>query len=268
MLLGASSAEASTTIGQLTPTGASPQNCGPSSGGYVQPTVSSGRTYVVPANGLRITSWSTAALPTSGQQVYLLVLRPLGGNSYLGVAHDGPRPLVASALNTFLVNLPVKPGDVLGINAGLATNFPTGCGFLVTGETGESGSYPNPPPNDGMQGTFTPNPGSRANITAEVEVTSAFSFGAVTRNKKKGTATLTINAAGPGTFSLAGKGLKGQQATLGNTTGAVSLPVIATGKVKRKLRDRGKANVSASVTYTPNGGAANTQSEPVKLKKR
>ena len=263
-----STATATTTIGQLASSGSSPQNCGPSSGGYVQSTVTSGRSYAVPANGVRITSWSTAALATAGQELSLLVLRPLGGTSYLTVTHDGPHLLTPSAVNTFQANFTVKPGDVLGLNPDLSTNFPTGCGFVVAGETGEAGSFPDPPPADGDSGTFTPNPGNRLNVTAEVEVSNAFSFGATTRKKKKGTATITTNAAGPGTFSLAGKGLKGQQATLGNTVGTVSLPVVATGKAKRKLKRQGKAKVNASVTFTPEGGSANTQSESVKLIKK
>jgi hypothetical protein len=48
----------------------------------------------------------------------------------------------------------------------------------------------------------------------------------------------------------------------------VSLPVIATSKTRRKLRSSGKARVTLSVTYTPDGGTANTQTEKVKLIKK
>ena len=267
-LLWVAPAAATTTIGQLTPSGAASQNCGPSSGAYVQSTVTSGPSYAVPANGVRITSWSTVALATAGQSVSLFVFRPLGGDSYMTVAHEGPHALNPLAVNSFPVNIAVKPGDLLGLNADLSTNFPAGCGFVVPGETGEFGSFPNPPPSDGASGTFFPASGNRVNVKAEVEVSNAFSLGAVSRNKKKGTATITVDGTGPGTFSLGGKGLKGQQASLGNVAGTVSIPVIATGKAKKKLRSQGKAKVNPSVTFTPDGGAANTQSARVKLIKK
>jgi hypothetical protein len=267
-LLAATPATATTTIGQLAPAGATSQNCGPSSGGYVQQTVTSGRSYAVPANGVRITSWSTAAHPmTAGQQMALRVLRPLGGASFQGVTHDGPRSLTPSSVNTFQVNLAVKPGDVLSLDSG-GSNFPAACGFLVSGENGEYNSFPNPPPADGASETFFAATGAKVNVTAEVEVTNAFSFGAMTRNKKKGRGTAIVHAAGPGSFALSGRGLKAQQAPLGNTVGDVILQVIPKGKVKKKLRQRGKARVTVSVTYTPDGGAAGTQSLKLKLLKK
>jgi hypothetical protein len=267
-LLSASPAIAATTLGQLTPVGATSQNCGPSSGAYVQATVSSGPSYALPANGLRITSWSTSALATSGQQVSLMVFRRLSGDSFMTVTHDGPHTLIPSVVNTFQINLAVQPGDVLGLNPDTSTSFPTGCGFLAAGETGEFGSFPNPPPADGASGTFFRNTDRRLNATAEVEVSNAFSFGATSRNKKKGNATTMVHAAGPGTFTLGGSGLKAQQATLGNLVGDASLQVVPKGKVKKKLRQQGKTRVTISVTYTPSGGTANTQSAKVKLVKR
>ena len=266
MLLGASSAEASITLGQTSPTGSTPQNCGPTSGGYIQPTVTSGTTYVVPAAG-RITSWSTAALSTAGQQLSLLVVRPLGGSSFLGVTHDGPHALTPSAKNTFATSLTVKAGDILGLDS-FNTNFPTACGFVVPGEK-ELGSFPDPPPDDGQSGTFTPNTGNRLNATAEFDPSNSFSLAGTSRNKKKGQATVTVNLPGPGTVSLAGKGLKAQAATLSIATGgSLALQVIGKGKVARKLRGGGKARVTPSFTFTPTGGSANTQSEPVKLIKK
>jgi hypothetical protein len=47
--------------------------------------------------------------------------------------------------------------------------------------------------------------------------------------------------------------------------GSVALGVIPNSKTRKKLLKKGKARVTASVTYTPTGGTANTQSEPVKL---
>jgi hypothetical protein len=266
-LLWVSPAGATTTIGQLPALSATPQNCGPSSGGYLQSTVTSGTSYTVPANGIRITAWSTRTLSTSGQQLALTVYRPLGGSVFQAVTHDGPHPLTPLAINRFSVNIPVRGGDLLGLDSD-GTNFPTACGFGVAGETGEYNSFPNPPPADGDSQTFNQVSGDRLNVTAEIEVSSAFSFGAVTRNKKKGKATAVVHAAGPGSFVLSGKGLQTQQASLGNTAADVSLPVVATGKTRKKLRSKGKARVTVSVAYAPQGGAANTQAEKIKLVKK
>jgi hypothetical protein len=266
ILLPVASAQASITLGQTSPTGSTPQNCGPSSGGYIQPTVTSGTTYVVPAAG-RITSWSTTALGTSGQQLTLLIVRPLGGSSYLGVTRDGPHLLTPSAKNTFATALNVKAGDILGLDS-FNTNFPTACGFVVPGEL-ELGSFPDPPPDDGESGTFTPNTGNRLNASAVFDPSNSFSFAGTSRNKKKGQATVTVNLPGPGTVSLAGKGLKAQAATLAIAAGgSLALPVIGKGKVAKKIRARGKAAVTPSLTFTPVGGSANTQSQPLKLIKK
>ena len=50
--------------------------------------------------------------------------------------------------------------------------------------------------------------------------------------------------------------------------GTVKLLVKAKGKTKRKLNKSGKAKVKVSVTFTPTGGAPNTQVKPVKLIKK
>lgn len=264
-LLCPSPAAAATAIGQLPPSGASPQNCGPSSGAYVQASVTSDRSYAVPANGVRITSWSTTALATGGQTVSLFVFRPLAGDSYMTVAHDGPHTLNPLAVNTFSVNLAVKPGDLLGLNPDLSTNFPTACGFVVSGEVGEFGSFPNPPPADGSSGTFFSNPGNRVNVNARVEVSNAFSVDALTRNKRRGTVTVTVSGVGPGRFVFWGKRFKPQEATLGNSAGAVTLTAVPAGKLKRKLLRKGKARATVFVNFTPDGGDTNVQSQPVKL---
>jgi hypothetical protein len=97
---------------------------------------------------------------------------------------------------------------------------------------------------------------------------SEFSFGEVRKNKRKGTAKLTVNVPGPGGLDLAmTKKVKGAdvQAAAG---GPVQLTVRPKGKAKEKLNEIGKAKVNAKVTYTPEGGEPNTESKKVGLKKR
>jgi hypothetical protein len=94
-----------------------------------------------------------------------------------------------------------------------------------------------------------------------------FTFGKLKLNKKKGTALLTINTPGPGIVRLFGKGIKSKNVA---TSGPQSytLPVIPVGKTKKKLKKHHQLKVKISVTFTPTGGTANTQSETIRLKKK
>src|SRR5262245_644141 len=89
----ASPAMPSVTIGQIALT---PGPICSTTVDRVQPVVSSGNTYSVPANGT-ITSWSTNAGPMPGQ-LKMKVFRPVGGDSYRVVGHDGPRDLTVNAV--------------------------------------------------------------------------------------------------------------------------------------------------------------------------
>jgi hypothetical protein len=65
----------------------------------------------------------------------------------------------------------------------------------------------------------------------------------VTRNKKKGTATLQVEIPNPGTLALSGKGVKprGAAAAVSVPAGTAKLVVKARGKKKtKKLEQTGK----------------------------
>ena len=102
-----------------------------------------------------------------------------------------------------------------------------------------------------------------------------FTFGKVKRNTKKGTATLTVDVPGPGEIALGGTGVKPQRPVFGFrgrskpvvAAGPVKLKIKATGKKKQKLNETGKVKVKVKVTFTPTGGAPNTESKKVKLKR-
>jgi hypothetical protein len=104
---------------------------------------------------------------------------------------------------------------------------------------------------------------------------NAFRFGRLRRNKRRGTAILTVILPGPGTVSLAGKGVAAghgrRPAAASKAVGAagpVKLPIRARGKAKRRLRRRGKVKLRVKVTYTPTGGSPNTRAKSVKLIRR
>jgi hypothetical protein len=94
-----------------------------------------------------------------------------------------------------------------------------------------------------------------------------FSFGKVKKNKKKGTAKLTIEIEqGPGELDLAKtKKVKADDEAV-EAEGDEKLNIKPKGKATKKLRKNGNAKVKAEVTYTPDGGEPNMRSKKVKLK--
>ena len=114
--------------------------------------------------------------------------------------------------------------------------------------------------------------GNGADIGAgEAQPSNAIALGKLKKNKKKGTATLTVFLPTPnvGTVSLAGKGLKPQSTTIAGTQPTLTLKVIPSGRaVKKALRKKGKRKVAINVTYQPLDNAALTQTRKTKLVKK
>jgi hypothetical protein len=284
-LASASAATASTTIGQLAPTSTTPAcNAGPID--FFNQTVTSGTGYVVPAGGVAVTSWSTFVPAGAGQMLVMKVFRKIGEPGiYQVVGHDGPRQLTPVGVNTFPVNIAVKPGDVLGLNDSTATTATNTCLFSVPGEISPFERVGDLA--DGGAGNFIPtgDADNRLNVSAVVgfEPSNAFSFGKLKRNTNAGTAVLKVNVPGPGKLELTGKGVKPQRqarasALVSKTVaaaGTVKLAIKPKSKVKKKLNDQGTAKVKVKITYTPDGtatgdvvGDPKTQTKRVKLVKK
>jgi hypothetical protein len=104
-------------------------------------------------------------------------------------------------------------------------------------------------------------------------VSNAFTIGTISRNKKKGNATITVNLPDPGQLVGSGTGVKASSAggaviSKSVGTGQATLVVKAKGKKRRKLNATGKVKLNVAITFTPTGGKSNTQSLKVKLKKK
>jgi hypothetical protein len=95
----------------------------------------------------------------------------------------------------------------------------------------------------------------------------SFTIGTLNRNKKKGSAVLTVNVPGSGLLTAGGKGLKSISAS---PTGgdSVQLPLKASGKQRSKLATKGKVKLKVTLSWTPTGGVATTQPYKVKLRKK
>jgi hypothetical protein len=101
---------------------------------------------------------------------------------------------------------------------------------------------------------------------AELQPSNVFTLGKLKRNKKKGTATLTVNLPQPssGTLTLEGKGLKRKIAAIAGEA-TKRFKVASKGGVRKALRKRGKRKVKIKVTYTPTGNASATLTRKTKL---
>lgn len=103
---------------------------------------------------------------------------------------------------------------------------------------------------------------------------NAFTVGKAALNKRRGTATLTVNVPSAGELVASGKGVKAAssfpraQSSKSVPPGSAQLVIRARGKKKRKLDETGKVTLSIAITFTPTGGDPNTQSMKVTLKKR
>jgi hypothetical protein len=255
------------TVGQLAP-GTAQANCNQEND-WIQPTVTSGNSYVLPGAGT-ITSWSTNAAAGPDQMLAMKIFRKTGDpDVYTVVGHDGPRPLAGGLVNTFPASIPVKVGDLLGLNATNAGTTNNACFFEVPGESNFFffGNL-----NDGQAAAFNDETGNRLNATAVFVPTNSFTVGGITRNKKKGTATITVNVPNTGELTASGIGAKAAGAAVISKaiTGPSSTQLLikAKGKKKRKLFETGKAKLNLAVTYTPTGGDPSTQSLKVKLRKK
>ena len=97
-------------------------------------------------------------------------------------------------------------------------------------------------------------------------------FGQLTLNRKKGTAQLTVNVAGPGTLDVGGSGLAPRHLARRSVAaaGPVKVLIKARGNAKGKLNRKGKVSLNATVTYAASGGVAtpSVQTRKVKLRKR
>jgi hypothetical protein len=233
----------------------------------VQLSVASGNSYTMPGAGT-ITSWSTRANATAAQTWTLKVFRAVGGATYRVVGHSGPHALSPSAVNTFPANVQVQAGDLLGFHSALVNS-----GLIYPGEPADQRAFRFGNLADGQAGDFMPAGGDRLNIAAVFDPSNDFSVLRKKRNKRRGTAVLTVRVPNSGELALAGKGVKrvsAARARLAKTVtapGKVKLKVRPKGKVRRKLNSSGKAAVRAKVTFTPTGGDPRTKSIRVKLRK-
>jgi hypothetical protein len=250
-------AVASVTIGQLAPGPPSP-GCITSNVDYLQPSVTGGNLYVARQAGT-ITSWTTNSSGAGAHYVIKVFRRTTDPDVFQVIAHSSS-VLLAAGINTVPVNLPVKSGDMLGLNE---TGPANSCTFTMLGDNvlSRGGSL-----SDGSTGTFGPQNNVRLNLSADLVPDNGFTLGAITRDRKGGTATVTATTSNPGLVTLSGRGLRKRAARNLAVAGPVSFRLVPIGKTARRLARRGRVTVSATMTFFPTGGDPNVQSIRVRLR--
>jgi hypothetical protein len=229
-----------------------------------QPTVTSGNSYVAPGTGT-ITSWTTYGGPSGGVELSLKVFRLTAAPAtYQAVGHSGPHPVSANgtAGNTFPANIPVKPGDVLGVN---------GSSYCVLSVPGEQYRYYLGDLPDGQQAAFSTGNNFRLNVQATFVPDNAFTAGKVKRNTNKGTATVSFDLPNAGDLAGSGSGARVSSASAAESkavqAGVAKLKVKAKGSKRRTLDRTGQVTLKLKITYTPTGGDPKTQKLKLKLLK-
>jgi hypothetical protein len=256
-LAAASPAAATMTIGQL-PAAPPAPNC-TTGFDYLQPSVTGGNLYVAKQAGT-ITSWSTNSAGVGATYVLKVFRRTSDPESFQVITHSPPHVLTAG-LNTVSVSLPVKSGDMLGYHE---TGPANSCTFPQPGDNvlNRSGNLA-----DGSAGTFAPLNDVRLNLLAVLAPDNSFTLSSLIRDRRRGTATITVKTSNPGLVAIAGKGMKKRASKTLAVAGPVSFPVTTIGKTKHKLERKGRIVVPVSITFFPTGGDPSTQSFNVKLKR-
>jgi hypothetical protein len=256
-----------------------------------------GGQYAAPFAGV-ITSWSFQSSSGGGSSpVKFKVGRRAGGDNFTIVGDSEFKNISAvDALSTFPVRIPVLAGDLIGLHTEPASVFL--CARAATGYVVHQSAFGEEVA-VGATATFSPMNDQQLGVSARLEPDCDsdgfgdetqdpdialckdrnFSFGRLKRNKKRGTATLTVEVPGPGTLVLVGKGLVKQRlgpasraasalAKAVSAAGQVKLTVEPKGKKRRRLDGTGTVKVKPKVTYTPSGGLPNTKARRIKLSKR
>jgi hypothetical protein len=230
-----------------------------------------GGTAVSPSTGM-LSAWHIRlGTDTAAQTIRFRVVHRNADDTFAIIA-SGPLESVPAGAGTytFPLNLTIHAGDQIAMDAD--------SGLQITWRaplTGAASHEFNPSPLDG-ESTAPPvftNPDFDHTFNAVLDATNSFTLGAVTRDKKKGTATVQAQVSNPGQLtgsgtgaSVASAGARASQTISG--PGPATLTVRAAGKKKRKLKRTGKVKLNLSITFTPTGGDPNTLPLTVKLKRK
>jgi hypothetical protein len=246
------------TIGQL-PTAAPSPRCTVEAD-YLQPSVTGGNLYIARQAGT-ITSWSTNSFNSGATYVFKVFRRTSDPDVFQVIAHSEPHSLLPG-LNTVPVSIPVRSGDMIGLNE---SGTPNSCTFVMPGDSVLS--HPGDL-SDGAGGEFSAVDAVRLNLSAVLVPSNEFTLGTVTRDRRRGSASVTAYVSNPGLVTISGNGLRRQVEKTVAVPGPVPFHIASAGSFKRRLERKGKVTVSPTVTFYPAGGDPASKSITVRLRMR
>lgn len=176
------------------------------------------------------------------------------------------RPL-ACAVATWAADIPgaqlYRAPQATGIEwtrGGTAVPDATGTSFTPSA----SGAYACRAFASNFAGTGTATSATFVVPAADAPLPRGFRLGRLAKNKKKGTATLTVVVGGAGTVILRGHGVK---RAIAKSRGAakLKLPIEPKGGARKRLVKRGRTKLRLVLTFTPSGGRAEVKHKAVSL---
>jgi hypothetical protein len=222
-----------------------------------------------PVNGTVI-NWRVRTDAGDTQQpIAFRVVTPLTAGQYTGGGSSAAvTPAQISATQQFSSSVPIKIGDMIGLNYNNNFNF-----YWRTGGGIGAGRLFNPSILEGQMRSATADFGDETLLQAEVEPSNAFTLG---KPKARNGGKVKIRATLPnaGTLTAGPKGGKSASASavLKKTKRSVGAPGELTFKVKptkatqNQLAGGGTKKVKIKVTFTPNNGKPASKTIKAKLK--
>jgi IPT/TIG domain/PASTA domain len=185
-LLAAGAAQAATvTVGSVLPPGSAQAEFGQVETFFNTALPEKGANLVSPVNGA-IVRWRVQG--AEGGPFYLRVLRPNGSGAYAGAGTSNPATPSGTGLQTFTANLPVRTGDLIGIDPTKATDK-----IGIAEVAGASYGFIFPPPFDGA--SVAPSgavAGKEIELSAEIQPAPAIASVAPNFGPVTGGASVTI----------------------------------------------------------------------------
>jgi PKD domain len=209
------------------------------------------------------------AIDASGNGVVVWV-RPIGGDFVVQVTGYDAQPPQLSGVSIpsgATVGEPIglsgAASDLWGVTS-VAADFGDGTqsGLPASHAYSKPGSYPvTVTATDGVGRTTV------ATGTVLVKARNSFTIGKLKRNRRKGTATLSVTIPEPGTVTAGGKGLR-KASVSAAAGGTVTLLLKAGGKGQKRLKRKGKLAARLNVSYLPEGGDPSSKQLRVILRKK
>jgi hypothetical protein len=222
-----------------------------------------------PVNGTVI-AWRIRSTASATQQpIAFRVISPAAGGQFTGGGSSATvTPPDITGVSPFAAAIPIKIGDLLGLNYGNGTNE-----YFGISAGPNSGQLFNPILNSGSTRSPQNNTTEQLLVNADIEPTSTFT--ATAKGKKGGKVKIDAQLPNPGTLQVGDKkdlaSVAAKRRLTGSTVqltapGAASLKVGATKSARSLLARKGKLFAKLKLVFTPVGGSPSSQVIRVKLK--